>query len=139
MRLGFYTDQKAGTAAYDVIRDWDGTGLEFRSFRVGPGAAPGRYMCVSYGVGTAAYWATRTDLLLIPDAQVFITDVGTWGSFWRVVNGVLVPDGPLYGNGTPEAAIAAPVGSLYLRRDGGTTTTLYVKETGTGNTGWVAK
>jgi hypothetical protein len=41
------------------------------------------------------------------------------------------------GAGTPEAAITAPVGSLYLRTDGGTSTTLYVKQTGAGNTGWV--
>jgi hypothetical protein len=43
------------------------------------------------------------------------------------------------GAGTPEGAIAAPVGSLYLRTDGGANTTLYIKESGTGNTGWVAK
>jgi len=43
------------------------------------------------------------------------------------------------GTGTPEAAVTAPIGSLYLRTDGGAGTTLYVKESGTGNTGWVAK
>lgn len=43
------------------------------------------------------------------------------------------------GTGTPEAAVTAPVGSLYTRSDGGATTTLYVKESGSGNTGWVAK
>jgi hypothetical protein len=43
------------------------------------------------------------------------------------------------GTGTPEGALTAPVGSLYLRFDGGAGTTLYVKETGTGNTGWVGK
>jgi|18_taG_2_1085343.scaffolds.fasta_scaffold06401_2 hypothetical protein len=43
------------------------------------------------------------------------------------------------GTGTPEAAVVAPVGSLFLRSDGGASTTLYIKETGTGNTGWVAK
>lgn len=41
--------------------------------------------------------------------------------------------------GTPEAAVTAPVGSLALRDDGGATTTLYVKTSGTGNTGWTAK
>lgn len=41
--------------------------------------------------------------------------------------------------GTPEAAITAPVGSIALRTDGGASTTLYVKQSGTGNTGWVAK
>ena len=43
------------------------------------------------------------------------------------------------GSGTPEGAVTAPVGSLYTRTDGGASTTLYVKESGTGNTGWSAK
>lgn len=43
------------------------------------------------------------------------------------------------GSGTPEAAVTAAVGSLYLRTDGGASTSLYVKESGAGNTGWVAK
>jgi hypothetical protein len=43
------------------------------------------------------------------------------------------------GTGTPEGVVTAPVGSLFLRKDGGAGSTLYVKETGTGNTGWVAK
>jgi hypothetical protein len=43
------------------------------------------------------------------------------------------------GTGTPEAAVIAPVGALYLRDDGGAGTTLYVKESGTGSSGWVAK
>lgn len=41
--------------------------------------------------------------------------------------------------GTPEGSVTAPVGSLFTRTDGGAGTTLYVKESGTGNTGWVAK
>ncbi len=45
----------------------------------------------------------------------------------------------LSGSGSPEAAITAPVGSLWLRTDGGAGTTLYVKESGAGNTGWVGK
>lgn len=43
------------------------------------------------------------------------------------------------GTGSPEGAITATVGSLWTRTDGGAGTTLYVKESGTGNTGWVAK
>jgi len=43
------------------------------------------------------------------------------------------------GTGTPEGALAAPVGSTYQRTDGGAGTSFYVKESGTGNTGWVAK
>lgn len=42
------------------------------------------------------------------------------------------------GVGTPEASIAAGVGSLYMRTDGGTDTSIYRKESGSGDTGWVA-
>lgn len=44
------------------------------------------------------------------------------------------------GTGTPQGVVAAPVGSMFTRTDGGASTTLYVKETGAAtNTGWVAK
>jgi hypothetical protein len=44
----------------------------------------------------------------------------------------------LYGTGSPEGVVTADVGSIYRRTDGGTGTTLYVKQSGTGNTGWAA-
>lgn len=43
------------------------------------------------------------------------------------------------GTGSPEGAITAPVASQWLRTDGGAGTTFYIKESGTGNTGWVGK
>jgi parallel beta-helix repeat protein len=43
------------------------------------------------------------------------------------------------GAGSPESVIAGGIGSIYHRRDGGALTSTYFKETGTGNTGWVAK
>lgn len=43
------------------------------------------------------------------------------------------------GTGTPEGAIISGVGGLWRRTDGGAGTTLYVKESGTSNTGWVGK
>lgn len=43
------------------------------------------------------------------------------------------------GTGSPEGVVAARVGSTYTRRDGGPGTTFYVKESGTGSTGWVGK
>jgi hypothetical protein len=45
----------------------------------------------------------------------------------------------LSGTGSPEGVQVAPVGCLWLRKDGGANTTLYIKETGSGNTGWIAK
>jgi len=44
-----------------------------------------------------------------------------------------------FGAGTPEGAVTAPVGAIFSRTDGGAGTTFYVKESGVGNTGWVAK
>lgn len=43
------------------------------------------------------------------------------------------------GAGSPEGVTTAVVGSIFLRIDGGAGTSLYVKQSGTGNTGWVAK
>lgn len=43
------------------------------------------------------------------------------------------------GTGSPEGSVSASVGTMYLRLDGGTDTTLYIKESGSSSTGWVAK
>ncbi len=71
---------------------------------------------------------------------------------------LFVPDGPIEldlsvtissGNGSPEGVVTANPGSLYLRRDGGANTCLYIKESNLNSdpaapnapttTGWVAK
>lgn len=43
------------------------------------------------------------------------------------------------GSGDPNGSVSATVGCLYTRVDGTPGSTFYVKESGTGNTGWVAK
>lgn len=43
------------------------------------------------------------------------------------------------GFGSPETFVTAPVGSQYMRLDGGAGTTLYVKEANVTAVGWVAK
>lgn len=45
----------------------------------------------------------------------------------------------LTGKGSPEGLVEAGVGSLYTRTDGASSSTLYVKESGTGSKGWAAK
>ena len=42
------------------------------------------------------------------------------------------------GTGDPETVVTAPVGTIFLRTDGGAASTLYIKESGAGNTGWVS-
>lgn len=44
----------------------------------------------------------------------------------------------IQGYATPEGAVVAGVGSIFMRLDGGTSTSIYVKESGTGATGWRA-
>jgi len=48
-------------------------------------------------------------------------------------------EGLYTGTGSPEGVVVATPGSLYSRTDGSATTTLYVKTSGTGSTGWTAK
>jgi hypothetical protein len=43
------------------------------------------------------------------------------------------------GSGSPEGNKTASPGSIYMNSSGGAATSFYVKESGTGNTGWVAK
>ncbi len=60
--------------------------------------------------------------------EFLFTNVGGDGITRRVYSG----------SGSPESAVSADIGSIYLRSDGGQGTTLYIKESGTGATGWVA-
>ena len=40
------------------------------------------------------------------------------------------------GEGSPEGVVTANPGCIFQRTDGGASTSLYVKTSGTGNTGW---
>jgi hypothetical protein len=53
--------------------------------------------------------------------------------------GVIQAANIISGTGSPAGVVAAGVGTLYLRTDGGANTTLYVKEIGTDFNGWAAK
>lgn len=69
--------------------------------------------------------------------NAIVGNINTTGSSTRFSTTATVFFGS--GAGSPEGSVTAPVGSVYTRTDGGAGTTLYVKETGTGNTGWAAK
>ena len=62
-----------------------------------------------------------------------LTDIGTT-THAQIDNQI-----PLVGTGSPEGVVTANPGRIYTDSNGGVGTTLYVKETGTGNTGWAAK
>ncbi|WP_339320404.1 glycosyl hydrolase family 28-related protein [Paenibacillus sp. FSL R10-2734] len=65
----------------------------------------------------------------------------TYGNFkraMRLVGGTLLP-AVFIVEGSPEGSLTAPVGSLAMRTDGVAKATFYVKESGTGANGWIAK
>jgi len=76
-------------------------------------------------------WSTGGDVT-VPSGGVTLSTAG---------KGFTLPGGITWtsGAGSPEGVVTAPVGSLYSRSDGGLLTSLYVKESGSGNIGWVAK
>lgn len=67
---------------------------------------------------------------------------GTWYDSYNVVFGGTTWSnhiGVAQGTGSPEGVLTAAIGALYVNLTGSTSTTLYVKTSGTGNTGWTAK
>jgi len=74
--------------------------------------------------GSGDVAASRGNLVIGTSGKCFVLPGGiTWTS----------------GAGSPEGVVTAPVGSLYSRSDGGLLTSLYVKQSGSGNTGWAGK
>lgn len=83
--------------------------------------------------------AAGTDTLTVTNARVGIGTVNPLTTLHA--NGVVTLGAATTvttGTGSPESVVTAPVGSIFLRTDGGTSTTLYVKQSGSGNTGWTA-
>jgi len=74
-------------------------------------------------------------LLLVP-GRATAQPARPGGPFSRVT--MLSDTGPQLraGTGSPEGVVTAPVGSVYLRTDGGAGSSVYFKESGSGNTGW---
>ena len=76
--------------------------------------------------GTEELRLTSTGLDMATGVLAFGTALGTNTSTIRA------------GADTPEGTVSANVGSIFLRTNGGSATSAYVKESGTGNTGWTA-
>lgn len=85
-------------------------------------------------VGTSASGGGAIGGNVRAQANGGVTQNGKSMEILDVVNNVKV----IVGSGAPESVVFSSVGSLYLRTDGGASTTLYIKESGTSNTGWRA-
>lgn len=131
-----------------TVGDWDAAvalisnGAALGNIQV----VPGSYNNCDYGVyidvnGSAA---NASGLLMVAGGLVQAA-VGAFGfsdsGVYVRVGGNASTFGPniIAGNGTPEGNVTARIGSAYQRMDGGAATSLYIKESGTGNTGWVGK
>lgn len=101
---------------------------------------------------TQITYGTFFTLEVIKDGEVlqrFISKLTTQGNaiFQRIKIGdtwtpwkqIIMSDLIMRGSGSPEGVISADIGTVFLRTDGSTSTTLYIKTNGTGNTGWTAK
>lgn len=122
-----------GAAVWSALAYFDGTSAE--SVRDIIAAA----LVAGAGIGITVNDGADTITLAI-DATAALA----WTALTRFAAGVRIggTSGPLVltGTGTPESTVSAPVGSMFMRDDGGAGTSLYVKESGgTGNTGWIAK
>jgi len=83
---------------------------------------------------------TDVTLIEIPSAVTVTNRSITTVQIASVTQNIKIGLGVIqWGTGSPETVVTAPIGSMYLRTDGGAITTLYIKESGAGNTGWVAK
>jgi hypothetical protein len=94
-----------------------------------------------YAGGTAQYRVSTSSLRPQTDNAI---DVGASATRFKDVYAYRAILGTgacqiLTGSGSPESVVTAPIGSLYLNTAGGVSTTLYVKTSGAGNTGWTAK
>jgi hypothetical protein len=68
-----------------------------------------------------------------PGTNIMLKGAGYYKLLWEPTQGIMT------GTGDPNGVVTAMIGSIYLRRDGGAGSTLYVKESGSSNTGWSAK
>jgi hypothetical protein len=68
---------------------------------------------------------------------LYVKESGTSSTGWSAL--AAPQSWLLRGADSPEGAVTASIGSLFLRTNGGAGTTLYIKESGAGNTGWAAK
>ena len=58
-------------------------------------------------------------------------------SFFEEITRQINLNTPIEGTGSPESVITASIGQRYLDTAGASENVLYIKQSGTGNTGWI--
>lgn len=128
------SDTMYDSASGFVFAPWSSTDYGFRIHSGGQF----NFSCASL-LFAKKYKADSSSISPISDNQQSLgSQFNRWASAYfnkLVLGSSFLTSGP----GSPEGSIVAPVGSIYTRTDGGLGSTLYVKESGAGNTGWSAK
>lgn len=117
--------------------DNQGTGTQFYGIRFHTTATAG--VCIMNVLCTGNTGSQFT-FAVAPTGARNVT--GVYGFILNGMNVLEFHDGRyvLQGNGSPESVVVAPISSVFYRTDGGTSTTIYIKESGSGlSTGWIAK
>jgi len=100
----------------------------------------------SAAAGSGALWlgnvgsriqATGTNMYLTANA-IFMRKTDLTNSGLKLFLGGTSDASIQAGTGSPQSVVTANPGSMFLRQDGGAGTTLYIKESGTGTSGWRA-
>lgn len=131
--LEHYNSSHASYPNFCYVHADGGAGL-----LLGADAATGVTRVLSAGVSISANTAilVTNSTVRIPAVNGMIAGtVVLTNAVWDSANNVF----DSMSTGSPETVLTAGIGSIYRRRDGGAGTVLYVKESGTGNTGWIAK
>jgi hypothetical protein len=110
---------------------YDGAGTSLALYACG-GSGGGSAFTSSAGLAGILIDEIGTGFAVFSDSPVFTTQITAPKHIWT---GTLAD---WQGSGSPEGVITAAIGSTYRRTDGGAATSFYVKESGAGNTGWVA-
>jgi hypothetical protein len=108
------------------LLQFGGTTSSFPALKRSGAALQARLADDSANTGIEADYVFASDLRVAVNGQLSFSDGVDFNTFIKA------------GSGSPEGVVTASPGSLYLNLAGGTDTTLYTKNSGTGNTGWVA-
>lgn len=127
----YYADGASGWKNFLNFKHTDGTTNRLRVDSTGK-LFIGTNSRNLYDAGTAL----QTDTSFTSGGSIYAaTSVQCGGVYLNSDNSRFIS----WGTGAPNGVVTASPGAVYLNLSGGAATTLYVKESGTGNTGWVAK
>lgn len=128
----WYTMVSGAGVDYETVTIYNNTAIA--SNAVTPASLNTAYPAARNLVGTVVRYTNLTDA---PGSTVeAVKHAVTGGGQWTITSNYAANARHLVGTASPEGAVTAPVGVLYVWTTGGAGSILWVKQSGTGNTGW---